>query len=330
MSGPYAFSGVISVSTDAAVENERAFGLADRPHRVAMSVDTQLATASGTKAFTAAAVLALVAASRLSLHTRAREVLGADLPLIADDVTVDHLLTHRSGIGDYVDEDADVETALKVPVQQLQSTPDYLPALDGFAAKFAPGSRFSYCNSGYVVLALIAERVTGRPFADLLATHVWQPAGMSDTGFLRSDRLPGRAAIGYLDDGRSNVFALPVLGSGDGGAYTTVADLRRFWSALIGQRLLPAPLTTLMTQPSTTDTGHEFGYSRGLWLDARTGELVIEGCDHGASLRSVHDPGTGRTITVISNTSNGAFPIARAFAAITAAGREAHTSAWEG
>ena len=88
-------------------------------------------------------------------------MLGRDLPLVAPQVTVEHLLAHRSGIGDYVDEDEPVELPLNVAVQDLDSTESYLPALDGFATKFAAGTRFSYCNSGFVVLALIAERVSG-------------------------------------------------------------------------------------------------------------------------------------------------------------------------
>ena len=70
--------------------------------------------------------------------------------------------------------------------------------LDGHPVKFAPGERFSYCNSGYVVLALIAERATGEPFHELVRRRVCEPAGMLDTAFLRSDELPGRAALGYL------------------------------------------------------------------------------------------------------------------------------------
>ena len=88
-----------------------------------------------------------------------------------------------------------------------------------------------------MVLALIAERASGVPYHDLVAERVCAPAGMVDTEFLRSDELPGRTAVGYLDvDGhwRSNVFHLPVRGNGDGGIYTTVADVQALWAALFG------------------------------------------------------------------------------------------------
>jgi CubicO group peptidase (beta-lactamase class C family) len=306
---PDGFSGVISVTGPDGIDFESAYGPADRAHGVAMTTDTQLAIASGTKGFTAATVLGLIDDGAISLDTTARSVLGADLPLIADDVTVAHLLTHRSGIGDYVDEDLSEEQPLRVPPGALDSTPAYLPALDGFATKFPAGSRFSYCNGGYVVLALIAERVARTPFEEFVHRRVFEPAGMTDSAFLRSDRLPGRAALGYLDDGRTNVFALPVLGSGDGGAYSTVADVRSFWAALPAGRIVSQRAASLMCHPSTSDTGHAMAYGMGLWLT--DGYLVLEGADQGVSFRSLHDPVTARTATVVSNTGAGAWPIAR-------------------
>ena len=166
-------------------------------------------------------------------------MLGGDLPLIGDDVTIEHLLSHRSGIGDYLDEDAEPEITdyvMPVPVHELATTEQYLAVLDGHPTKFAADERFAYCNSGYVVLALIAERTSGVPFHELVRQRVCEPAGMHDTEFLRSDELPGRAALGYLPiDGvsRTNVFHLPVRGSGDGGIYSTAADISSFWTRVL-------------------------------------------------------------------------------------------------
>jgi CubicO group peptidase (beta-lactamase class C family) len=246
-----------------------AFGLADRAHEIPNTVETQFGIASGTKGFTA-----VVARAALPLDLRVRELLGADLPLIDDRVTVRHLLTHTSGIGDYFDEDVhpDAEAYVtSVPVYELTTTEDYLRVLDGHPQLFAPGEREKYCNGGYVVLALLAERATGRSFYDLVDEHVCRPAGMTATSFLRSDSLPGSAALGYLEDGRTNVFHLPVRGNGDGGIYTTLDDVDRFWT-LVGD----------------------------------DGPAKLEGADAGVSFYSVR----GR-FTVISNTSGGAWPIVR-------------------
>jgi CubicO group peptidase (beta-lactamase class C family) len=308
---PADFSGVVSVSRGGTVEFEQAYGLADRAHGIPVRVDTRFATASATKGFTACTVVSLIGDGVLSYDTPARKLLGPDLPLIADDVTVEHLLAHRSGIGDYIDESRPDPPLPTVPVDRLVDTDDYLPALDGFAQTFAPGQRFAYCNSGFVVLALMAERAAGHPFVQLVAERVFGPAGMSGAGFLRSDELPGSAAIGYLEDGRTNVFRLPVRGNGDGGAYATVADIRAFWAALFAGRLVPDDQVRRMVQPHSSETGHPLRYGLGFWLAPAGSAVLLEGADHGVSFRSAHNPATGLTWTVVSNTGDGAWPVAR-------------------
>src|SRR5687768_13596921 len=101
-----AFSGVVRVDHSRGMEFCAAYGLADRAHEVPNTVETLFAIASGSKSLTALAVMSLVERGTLELGTTARSLLGDDLPLIADDVTIEHLLAHRSGIGDYLDEDA--------------------------------------------------------------------------------------------------------------------------------------------------------------------------------------------------------------------------------
>jgi CubicO group peptidase (beta-lactamase class C family) len=305
------FSGVVSASRGGAVEFERAYGLADRAHDIAATVDTQFAIASGAKGFTALTVISLIADGTLVLDLTARSILGADLPLIADDVTIAQLLSHRSGIGDYLDEDEPVELPLQVPVQTLVTTADYLPALAGFPTKFPADQRFSYCNGGFVVLALIAERAAGSPFHDLVAERVFMKAEMPDTAFLRSDELPGRAALGYLDDGRTNVFHLPVRGNGDGGVYTTVADLRAFWAALFAGRIVAPEWVARMTEPRSRLSGKRLAYGLGFWLCDPGPVVFLEGMDHGVSFRSLHDPRHDLTATVIANTTDGAWAVAR-------------------
>jgi CubicO group peptidase (beta-lactamase class C family) len=312
-----AFSGVVRVDSAHGVGVEKAYGLAHRGHGIPNSADTQFAIASGTKGLTALTVASLVEEGRIELSTSARSVLGADLPLVGDEVTIEHLLSHRSGIGDYLDEAGDHDLAdypMPVPVHELASTEEYVAALDGRPMTSAPGERFAYNNSGYVVLALIAERVGGSPFADLVRRRVCEPAGMRDTAFLRSDELPGRAALGYLMvDGawRTNVFHLPVRGSGDGGIYSTAADLSSFWNALFAGQIVSNDLVDDLVRPHSDAPAHSQRYGLGFWLHASTDAVGLEGYDAGVSFRSVHDPGARITHTVISNTTDGAWPLAR-------------------
>jgi CubicO group peptidase (beta-lactamase class C family) len=314
------FSGVVCVDRDGETELARAYGLAHRGHAIPNTTGTQFGIASGTKGLTALTVISLIERGDLSLDTTARSVLGADLPLVSDSVTVGHLLAHRSGIGDFLDEDVDYDPGdytLTVPAQDLSGTEQYLAVLGGHPAKFVPGQRFSYCNGGYVILALLAERTAGVPFQDLVRDRVCGPAGMTDTAFLRSDELPGRAATGYLvadgpgGSGQTNVFHLPVLGSGDGGIYTTVADFSALWRALFAGQIVAPGWVAGMVRPHSDVPSESMRYGLGFWLHQTGPAVLLVGSDAGVSFRSVHDPTTHLTHTVISNTTDGAWPLTR-------------------
>jgi len=311
------FSGVVWVSRGGALLCERSRGLADRAHGVANTPTTRFGIASGTKGFTALTIMSLVAEGLLALDTSVRSVLGDELELISSDVTVDHLLAHTSGIGDYLDEAAlgDVnDYIMPVPVHQLAKTTDYLAVLRGHPAKFQAGERFEYCNSGFVILALIAETVSGSSFYDLVAQRVLGPAGMTATGFPRSDELSGSEAIGYLPTERgwrTNQLHLPVRGSGDGGAYSTVGDFAAFWPALFAGRIVPRPLVDEMVRPHNDVPSNSMRYGLGFWIRPDRATVMLEGNDAGVSFRSAYDPTTELLYTVMSNTAAGAWPIVK-------------------
>jgi len=139
VAGQNGFSGVVSVDRGGETEFVKAYGLADRAHQIPNTAGTRFAIASGSKGLTALTVVSLIDDGALSMSTTARSVLGRDLPLVGDDVTVEHLLAHRSGIGDYLDEEAGHEITdyvLTVPAQDLAATEQYLAVLDGHPAKF--------------------------------------------------------------------------------------------------------------------------------------------------------------------------------------------------
>jgi CubicO group peptidase (beta-lactamase class C family) len=312
------FSGAVRVDRGDEVLHARAHGLAHRAHAVPNTVDTQFGIASGQKGLTALTVMRLVDDGALALHTTARSLLGDDLPLIDDAVTVEHLLAHRSGIGDYLDENGDfdvTEYLMPVPVQRLLHTSDYLAVLDGHPQQFTPGERFLYCNGGFVVLALLVERATGEAFHDVVERCVMRAAGLTATAFLRNDMLPGTAATGYLDDttpGWSNVLHLPVRGNGDGGIYTTVGDMCRLWKAVISGDVVAPATFELMTSPhsSPATASGSYDYGLGCWLRNPQHSPQWEGYDAGVSFRAGHDRASGITFAVCANTSEGAWPIA--------------------
>lgn len=309
------FSGVVRVDRGTDTVLAKAYGFAHRGYEIPNEIGTQFAIASGLKGMTALAVVSVIEEGGLSLDTTARSILGDDLPLISDDVTVEHLLAHRSGIGDYLDEDAGWEVTdhvIPVPLHQLGTAEEYVAILDGYPPKFAAGTDFSYCNGGFVVLAVLAERASGISYHDLVTDRVCEPAGMRDSAFLRSDELPGRAATGYLhaDGLRTNVLHLPVRGVGDGGIYTTAADVLALWRAFLDGRIVSPEWVAEMTRPrSDGEEGWQCGL--GFWRRASSETLILEGYDAGVSFRSLHDPVGDLTCTVIANWSDGAWPMLR-------------------
>jgi CubicO group peptidase (beta-lactamase class C family) len=302
------FSGAVRVDREGDTVVCAAYGLADRAHGIPATVDTQFAMASGTKSLTAVTVMALVEQGTLRLDTTARSLLGEDLPLVGDGVTVEHLLAHRSGIGDYLDESSGGNVrdyALAVPVHELATSEAYLRVLDGRPRVFAPGERFTYTNSGYVLLAVLAERAAGTDLPTLVSDLVCDPAGMPDTAFLRTDSLPGRAAVGYLDATglRTNVLHLPVRGSGDGGTYSTLADLHALWSALFAGQIVAPPLVAELLRPRSDWPQESRRYGLGFHLAPAGDAVYMEGYDAGVSFLSLHQPSTAITYTILANWS---------------------------
>ena len=314
-----AFSGVVRVDRGDEIVVEKAYGFAHRGYEIPNAVDTRFAIASGVKGMTALSVVSLVEDGTLELTTAARSVLGTDLSLIDDAVTVEHLLTHSSGIGDYLDEEADWDPedyVLPVPVHALAETEAFVPVIDGFPQSFEPGSRFAYCNGGYIVLALIAQRAGGREYHDLVEEEVVARAGLDKTSFLRSDELPADAALGYLfeEGDRTNVLHLPVRGNGDGGIYSTADDLHAFWGALTAGRIVREETVAAMVRPRFDVPDEGLRYGMGVFLGATGPQLIMEGYDAGVSFRSTHNPGTATTISVLGNSSEGAWPLVHTLA----------------
>ena len=140
---------------------------------------------------------------------------------------------------------------------------------------------------------------------------MFAPAGMESTAYLRSDELPGDAALGYLSESpdslRTNVLHLPVRGNGDGGAYTTVADMSRFWRALVDGAIISPESVAEMTRPRNVAEEENMRYGMGVWLDLDAPGLDLVGYDAGVSFSSRFDPETRFTATVISNTPEGAW-----------------------
>ena len=193
----------------------------------------------------------------------------------------------------------------------LTTAEAFLPMLEGHPQKFAPGERFAYCNGGYMVLAVLLERATGSTYHDVVRRLVFEPAGLERTGFLPLNELPADAALGYLSNEGDlmNTLHLPVLGNGDGGAFTTADDLHRFWLALLDGRIVSRETVDEMTRPRHDVPEENMRYGMGFWIHRTHPALILEGYDAGASFRSTHIVDARTTVSVLGNSSQGAWPV---------------------
>lgn len=310
------FSGVVRVAVRGETVFELAQGDADRANGRPITAQTRFATASGTKGLTALTVLSLAETGDLRLDDPVRAIVGDRLPNIDAAVTIDQLLTHRSGIGDYLDEseldDIDDHLLGDRSAHLFEVPSDYLQVLETPPQRDVPGSVFRYNNSGYMVLALVIELVAGA-FGPAVEERVLHPAGMQRSGFFRSDDLPADVGLGYLTDGRTNLFHLPVVGGGDGGAYVTLDDLDALWTALLAGRIV-SPRWVDVFAEDVSRCNDDRSHGRGVWLRPGGDELWLEGHDAGVSFISGRRRSGGLEYSVLSNTSDGAWPLARRIA----------------
>ena len=310
------FSGAVRASVPGEETVTAAFGLADRTHDVPNRIDTRFGIASGTKLLTALGIAALVEDGELDFASRLRDVSSWEMPGLDPEVTIDYLLTHQSGAYDYYDEDEvdSSEFVLEIPPYRLLRPSDYLPMLFRGDPKFSPGERFSYSNGGYVLLGIVIEELTG-DFHRFLESRILAPAGMTSSGFFRFDRLPRNTASGYVDaeDGwNTNIYDLPRIGGPDGGAFVSVADMESLWrSILTGQLLSETMVRNCLSRVAHVDGPQHYG--RGVWIredDPGQPVLYVVGADAGVSFRS-SCYGDDTIVTVVSNTSDGAWPLSR-------------------
>ena len=314
---PADFTGSLAVRKNGQLLYQACRGYANRSEFIPKSLHTRYQLATVSKVFTAVVILQLVEEGRLRVEDRLLALLpDLSLTWVSPDVTVHSLLTHTSGVPDYFDESVmDDYSALwkDRPIHTMRQPADFLPLMAKSPVQFAPGTAFRYNNGGFVLLALVVEKLTGLPFARACEERVFRKAGMHDAGYFHVDRMPSRCATGYREkeDGWvSNLFDLPPVGGGDGGAWCGTDDLFQFWEALANGTLLGLPLVSRMMHPHTEEPdGDAYGY--GVWLKEMGGHHAwfLQGCDPGVSAVSLMDPVRGISFSVLGNTERAAWDV---------------------
>lgn len=295
----------IIVIRDGRVAYAKGYGLAEVETGRRVTATTNFRLASVSKQFTATAVMLLVADGRLRYDDPIATLLPG-LPAYASGVTVRHLLNHTSGLPDYEDFVPDSQTA-QVHDQDI---PGLIARAPG--TSFPPGTRYAYSNTGYVLLALLVERVSGKRFADFLHDRIFAPLGMRGTVALEEGRstVP-RRAYGYTVDStgvrrtdQSNTSAT----LGDGGIYSSAADLAKWDRALERHTLVSAEAQGVAWTPPALPDGQTTEYGFGWFIDRDGGAMRLKhhGESRGFTNAILRYPERRLTVVVLTNRTGGA------------------------
>ena len=315
------FSGAVLLARGTDVVVERAAGEADRSNRVPNAPDTVFGLASMNKMFTAVAIAKLVErGSSPRLRSGRPTPEGMAARRLAARVTVEQLLTHTSGLGDYLDR---IET--DSVLRSARSLGAYRELVRGSKIEGKPEDGMRYSNTGYVVLGALIEAVSGRDYFDFVRAEIYAPAGMTRTDSWCRDEIVDRRAVGYIppDEAealglgkgwRSNLRFEGTRGTSAGGGMSTAGDLFRFARALVEGRLVKRPtLAALLTPrvPFLPGSRYAYGFVIGEGAGPRT--FGHSGGFPGvAGVLRVYGDGDW-TLVVLSNVSDGAGEVVAAW-----------------
>lgn len=252
------FNGSVLVAEKGKVIYKKGFGYADMDWKIANQADTKFRIGSITKQFVATQIIQLVSEGKVKLDDKISDYLPEYRKDTGEKITIHHLLTHTSGIPSYTGLSGFWSDSTRNPYEV-----DYM--VKNFHSgdlEFEPGSTFRYNNTGYYLLAVIIEKVTGRSFEENLQERILKPAGMGHTGVDRNERIIDKKAKGYMKDLAGTInepyFYMPnVLGAGD--MYSTVEDLYRWDQILYTEKVLSAKYKDIMFTPFLNNYAYGWG-----------------------------------------------------------------------
>ena len=273
------------------------YGMANLEHRVPVKPETVFQSGSIGKQFTAMAVMTLVEEHKLALDDPVSKYL--DTPPEWEGITVRHLLTHTSGLGDYPED---------FPMQKDATEDDELKMALAQKPQFAPGEKWSYSNLGYLTLGVLIHKVSGRFYGDLLAERVFRPLGMGRTRIIsEADIVPDRAAGYRLVNGeiKNQEWVAPSLNTtADGSLYFSALDLAKWDEGLEQGKIVSRASYDAMWTPVTLNDGSTAPYGFGWGIGkAANGHRLIQhsGSWQGFTTYIARYPDDRLTVVVLCN-----------------------------
>ena len=292
------FNGSALVSRDGDLLFAEGIGMADDANGISNTPETRFRLGSVTKQFTAMAVLMLASQGLLKTTDPLCDYV-VTCPDAWDVVTIEHLLSHSSGIANFLDQPGFDPMKAATPADTVASVAD-IPLV------FEPGASFEYSNTGYVLLGMVIERASGLDYETFLGQHIFDPLGMADSGYEHGD-TPG-LAVGYasaFEEADALDMSLPYAA---GGLYSTVLDLQRWVDALDAAALVDAAaMQRFVTPLADTRDGGTFGYAYGVNVGDEDGRRVVshEGIINGFSTYLAWYPDEGLMIALLTNRMEG-------------------------
>ena len=308
------FNGTVLVADGGEVIYEKGFGEADMTWDIPNTPETRFRIASLTKQFTAALVLRLVEAGRLDLDAPISTYLPDYPAAQADNVTLHHLLSHTGGVPEHTS-----RLDMNEIMRRTYDTEDFLTLFADEPLDFEPGSQFAYSNSGYYLLGVIIETVTGRSYASALQEVILDPLGLDATTYDPFPEIVPQMAHGYMSSGSDYVSA-PYIDTSvpyaAGMLISTARDLFTWTEALHGGEVFDnAETLTRMTTPVLDDYAYGIGVST-LPFAGGVRAVAHSGGIPGFSTMLIHFPEDDRTIVVLDNTQGSASRHARSLAGL--------------
>ncbi len=300
------FSGTVLIAKDGVPLYTKAVGEAVKGYSVPVKLDTKFNLGSMNKMFTGVAIAQLAQQGKLAFTDPIAKFLP-EFPdqAVAQKVTIHHLLTHTSGLGDYWEELFDTS------FWEIKTVAGYYALAADNPLEFEPGAQFRYSNFGPIVLGMIIERITGQSYYDYVRENIYKPAGMKNTDCFEVDRPTPNLAIGYThsdyqgrpDTGwHTNYFMHAVKGGPAGGGYSTVEDLLAFDKALRSHRLLNKAYTDTLLA-GKADMGPNIRYAYLFGDETRNGHRLVGHSGGAPGINAVLDMywDDGYSVIVMSN-----------------------------
>lgn len=303
------FNGSVLVADNGKVVYQKGLGLANMEWNIPNTADTKFRLGSITKQFTATLVLQLVEQGKIKLDGKLSEYLPDYRKDTGDKVTIHNLLSHTSGIPSY--------TSLPGFFQNVSRNPftvdEFIKKYASGDLEFEPGTKFVYDNSGYFLLGAIIEKVTGKPYEQVLKENVFDPLGMKNSGYDRWGTILNKRATGYTRTPRGFQTA-PYLDMSipyaAGSLYSTVEDLYLWDQALYGEKILSAKSKELMFKPNLSNYGYGFVIMKATFAPPSKLEVPViqhNGGINGFSTNIVRMTNEKRLIVLLDNAEDGRY-----------------------